>query len=291
MKLATFEANGRISYGIVRNNGIIDAGAHLSTRFPDLCALFAPDAFGNLEQLAKQDSVDFQPSEIRLLKPIPNPGKILCVGVNYPERAAEYKDNSEQPKYPSVFVRFPASLVAQDEPIVRPPESKQLDYEGEVALIVGRSGRRIAEKEALRHVAGYTICNEGTIRDWLRHGKFNVTPGKNFERTGALGPWIVTPDEIGSRPLRIITRVNGEIRQDDTTDRMIFSIPFLISYASHFCTLEPGDLLITGTPGGAGARFDPPRYLVPGDVVEVEVSGIGTLRNRVIDEFPVTLTT
>jgi 2-keto-4-pentenoate hydratase/2-oxohepta-3-ene-1,7-dioic acid hydratase in catechol pathway len=285
MKLATFEARaGRVSYGIVRSDGVIDAGARLTTQFPDLRALLSGGALGQLAEPEAQGSPDFDVSEVRLLKPIPNPGKILCVGVNYPERAAEYKDNPDAPKFPSIFVRFPASLVAHDEPIVRPPESPQLDYEGEVALVIGHKGRRIKESEALAHVAGYTACNEGTIRDWLRHGKFNVTPGKNFERTGALGPWLVTADEIGARPMRIVTRVNGEVRQDDTTDRMIFPIPFLISYISRFCTLEPGDILVTGTPTGAGARFDPPRYLVPGDVVEVEVSGIGVLRNRVIDE-------
>jgi 2-keto-4-pentenoate hydratase/2-oxohepta-3-ene-1,7-dioic acid hydratase in catechol pathway len=284
MRLATFQVGRRISYGIVRNDGMIDAGARLSNRFPDLRAVISAGAIGELEQLATQAPANFTLSEIRLLKPILNPGKILCVGVNYPERAAEYQENPEQAKYPSIFVRFPASLVAHDEPILRPPESQQLDYEGEVALIVGRRGRRIGESEALTHVAGLTICNEGTIRDWLRHGKFNVTPGKNFEGTGALGPWFVTPEEIGSPAMRIITRVNGEIRQEDTTDRMIFSIPSLISYISHFCTLEPGDILITGTPAGAGGRSNPPCYLVPGDVVEVEVPGIGILRNRVIDE-------
>jgi 2-keto-4-pentenoate hydratase/2-oxohepta-3-ene-1,7-dioic acid hydratase in catechol pathway len=288
MKLATFEIEERISYGVVKNDGVVDAGARLSSQFPDLRAVISAGAFHELEQLATHGGVDYQLSEIRLLKPIPNPGKILCVGVNYPGRAAEYKDNSEPPKYPSIFVRLPASLVAHEEPIVRPPESNQLDYEGEIALVVGlsggRRGRRIAESEALEYVTGYTICNEGTIRDWLRHGKFNVTPGKNFEGSGALGPWMVTPEELGSGPMRIITRVNDEIRQDDTTDRMIFSIPTLISYVSHFCTLEPGDILVTGTPAGAGARFDPPRYLVPGDLVEIEVPGIGILRNRVMDE-------
>ncbi len=284
MKLATFEARGSISYGIVKNDGVVDAGARLATQFPDLRAVISAGVLDQLANLAAQSASDYELSEIRVLKPIVNPGKILCVGVNYPDRAAEYKDNPDAPKYPSIFVRFPASLVAEDEPIVRPPESAQLDYEGEVALVIGRAGRRIAESEALAHIAGYTICNEGTIRDWLRHGKFNVTPGKNFERTGSLGPWLVTSDEIGSQPMRIVTRVNGEIRQEDTTDRMIFSIPFLISYVSRFCTLEPGDIVVTGTPTGAGARLDPPRYLVPGDVVEVEVSGIGVLRNRVIDE-------
>ena len=284
MKIATFSVNGRLSYGIVKDKGIINAASRLSGRFPDLRSVIAAGQLGELENLAAKAPIDFPLADVRLLKPIPDPGKILCVGVNYPDRAAEYKDNSERPKYPSIFVRFPASLVAHEEPIVRPPESKQLDYEGEVALVIGRRARRIAEDDALSCAMGYTICNEGTIRDWLRHGKFNVTPGKNFDATGSLGPWIVTSDEIGADPLRLTTRVNGEIRQEDTTDRMIFSMAFLISYISRFCTLEPGDIIVTGTPTGAGARFDPPRYLIPGDLVEVEVSRIGTLRNHVVDE-------
>jgi 2-keto-4-pentenoate hydratase/2-oxohepta-3-ene-1,7-dioic acid hydratase in catechol pathway len=282
MKLASFEVQGRKSYGIVKHGRIVDAGAHLGHSFPDLDSVISMDAISRLDELAAQG--DWALEDVRILKPLDHPGKILCVGVNYLDRNAEYKDSSEQPKYPSIFVRFPASLVAHEEHIVRPLESKQLDYEGEIALIIGRRGRRIAETDTAAHVAGYTICNEGTIRDWLHHGKFNVTPGKNFERSGSLGPWIATPDEIATGPMRIITRVNGEVRQDETTDRMIFPISFLISYISRFCTLEPGDILITGTPTGAGARFEPPKYLVPGDVVEVEVPGIGTLRNGVIDE-------
>ena len=284
MKIATFTVNGRLSFGVIKDRGIVDAGSRLSGRFPDLRSLIAAGRISQLEDVAAKAPIDFALADVRLLKPIPNPGKILCVGVNYPDRAAEYKENSERPKYPSIFVRFPASLVAHEEPIVRPPESKQLDYEGEVALVIGRPGRRISVGDAMSYAMGYTICNEGTIRDWLRHGKFNVTPGKNFEGTGSLGPWIVTSDEIGTNPLRLTTRVNGELRQEDTTDRMIFSMSFLISYISRFSMLEPGDIIVTGTPTGAGARFDPPRYLVPGDIVEVEVSRIGTLRNRVVDE-------
>jgi 2-keto-4-pentenoate hydratase/2-oxohepta-3-ene-1,7-dioic acid hydratase in catechol pathway len=284
MKLATFDAKGRTSYGVVKDQGVIDAGARFGARFEDLRAVISAGAINELRNLTARATEDFALSAVHLLKPIPNPGKILCVGVNYPERAAEYADNPEKPQYPSIFLRFPASLVAHDEPLLRPPESPQLDYEGEIALIIGRKGRRIAEKDALDYVAGYTICNEGTVRDWLRHGKFNVTQGKNFEKSGALGPWMVTADEIASNPLRIITRVNGEVRQDDTTDRMIFPVPFLISYISTFCTLEPGDIIITGTPTGAGARFYPPRFLMPGDVVEVEVPQIGILRNPVLDE-------
>jgi 5-carboxymethyl-2-hydroxymuconate isomerase len=167
---------------------------------------------------------------------------------------------------------------------VRPRESEQLDYEGEIVIVLGTGGRRIAESDALKHVFGYSCANEGTVRDWLRHAKFNVTPGKNFDCSGSIGPWVTSADEFGERALRVTTRVNGETRQDDTSDRMLFPISFLIAYLSRFCTLEPGDVILSGTPAGAGARFDPPRYLRPGDVVEVEVSGVGTLRNRVVDD-------
>lgn len=284
MKLATFDSGLRMSYGIVTGEGVIDAGSRIGLKFPDLHSVISAGAIGQLEGLAAKTRPDYALKDVRLLKPIARPGKILCVGVNYADRNTEYKDGSEPPKYPSLFVRFPESFVAHEEPLLRPPESKQLDYEGEIALVIGRIGRRIPQADAMTHVLGYTICNEGSIRDWLRHGKFNVTPGKNFEGSGALGPWIVTPDEVGPGPMRIITRVNGEVRQDDTTDHMLFSIPFLISYISCFCTLQPGDIIATGTPTGAGARFDPPKYLVPGDIVEVEVPHAGTLRNRVIDE-------
>jgi 2-keto-4-pentenoate hydratase/2-oxohepta-3-ene-1,7-dioic acid hydratase in catechol pathway len=284
MKLASFLSDRQASYGIVTQQGVIDAGPRFGAKFPDLLSVISAGAIGELGKLASNVNPDFAVGGLKFLRPIVRPGKIICVGVNYADRNAEYKDNSEQPKYPSLFVRFPDSLVAHEEAIVRPPESKQLDYEGEIALVIGRAGRRVSEADALTHVLGYTICNEGSIRDWIRHGKFNVTPGKNFERSGALGPWIVTADEMGAAPMRIVTRVNGEVRQDDTTDHMLFPIPALLSYISHFCTLQPGDVVATGTPTGAGARFDPPKYLVPGDVVEVEVPGIGTLRNRVIEE-------
>ncbi len=284
MKLASFEHARGESYGIITPKGVIDAGLRFVGRFPDLLSVIAAGAIEELRSLAASAKPDYSLGEIRLRKPIPRPGKILCVGVNYADRNAEYKDSSEQPKYPSLFVRFPDSLVAHDESLVRPSESEQLDYEGEIALVIGRRGRRISEAEAMSHVLGFTICNEGSIRDWIRHGKFNVTPGKNFEQSGALGPWIATSDELQHGPLRILTRVNGELRQDDTTEHMLFSMPYLISYISRFCSLQPGDVIATGTPTGAGARFNPPKYLVPCDVVEVEVPGIGTLRNRVIDE-------
>ena len=228
---------------------------------------------------------DISWKDIHYLPPVPNPEKIFCVGVNYANRNDEYRDQSSAPKYPSIFMRGPQSLAGHGEAILRPPESDQLDYEGEIALIIGKSGRRIAEADALDHVAGLTLCNEGTLRDWVRHGKFNVTPGKNFDASGSIGPWLVTPDEFANLDgLRLQTRVNGELRQDDTTLNMMFPFRTLIHYISTFAELVPGDIIVTGTPVGAGARFDPPRYLKPGDVIEVEVGGIGILHNRVADE-------
>lgn len=284
MKLVTFEAGGESSYGVVVAGGIVDVGRRLGHGLPDLEAVLAADALGHLSELAASASPDLDLASVRLRKPLTRPGKIICVGVNYPDRNAEYKDGSEAPLYPSLFVRFPASLVAHGEALIRPRESAQLDYEGEIAMIIGRRGRRIDVSDAMRYIAGYTLCNEGTIRDWVRHGKFNVTQGKNFEGSGSLGPYMITADEICRKALRIVTRVNGEVRQDDTTDRMIFKMPTLISYVSRFCTLEPGDIIVSGTPTGAGARFDPPRYLKPGDVVTIDVDGIGRLENRVQDE-------
>jgi len=210
--------------------------------------------------------------------------RYFCIGVNYPDRNEEYRDGSERPRYPSIFIRTHTSFVAHGEPIVRPRESEQLDYEGEIVVVIGKGGRRIPQGEALQHVLGYSCANEGSVRDWLRHSKFNVTQGKNFDRSGSLGPHLVPAGDIGPGPLRVLTRVNGEVRQDDTSDRMIFPIPYLISYLSTFCSLEPGDVILTGTPSGAGARLSPPRYLRPGDVVEVEVSNVGRLRNTVVGE-------
>ena len=168
---------------------------------------------------------------------------------------------------------------------MRPRASSQLDYEGELVLVIGKPGRHIAEKDALDHVAALSLCNEGTLRDWVRHAKFNVTQGKNFEASGSLGPWLVPyVEEAQIADIRLTTRVNGELRQDDRTSRLIFGFRYLIAYLSTFTTLMPGDLIVTGTPTGAGARLDPPRYLVPGDIIEVEAEGVGLLRNGVVDE-------
>ncbi len=284
MKLLSFRRDGRESYGVLAGAGVIDLGRRLGPDLPDLRSLLAADGLGRAAEAAARLAADHALAGVHLLKPIPTPGAFICVGVNYRDRTEEYKDGSDLPRHPSLFFRTPGSLVAHGEPIVRPPESEQLDYEGEIALIIGRGGRRIPEERAMDHVAGFSCVNEGTIRDWTRHGKFNVTQGKNFERSGSFGPWLVTADEIGGRSLTLTTRVNGEQRQRDTTDRLLFSFPALIRYISTFCELHPGDVITTGTPTGAGVRFNPPRYLRPGDVVEVEVSGVGVLRNEVIEE-------
>jgi 2-keto-4-pentenoate hydratase/2-oxohepta-3-ene-1,7-dioic acid hydratase in catechol pathway len=262
----------------------MDVKSRLDTQAVDLLSLIRSDDLDAARALARTAATDHRLEDVRILCPAGRHTRYFCIGVNYPDRNEEYKDGSERPKYPSIFMRSHTSLVAHEEPIVRPRESEQLDYEGEIVLILGSGGRRIPEGEALSHVFGYTCANEGTVRDWLRHAKFNVTPGKNFDRSGSMGPWVTSADELAGKALRVTTRVNGEVRQDDTSDRMLFPMPYLIAYLSRFCTLEPGDVILSGTPSGAGARFDPPRYLHPGDAVEVEVSGVGTLRNRVIDD-------
>ena len=243
---------------------------------------------GALMKLAEEGAKhapDHALAEINWLTPIPAPEKIICIGVNYPDRNAEYKDGSDAPKYPSMFMRTPRSFVGHNTPLVRPHASPQLDYEGELVIVISKGGRHIPREAAWSHIFGMTLANEGTIRDWLRHGKFNVTQGKNFDRSGSIGPWIVTADECDPRgPHDIVTRVNGEVRQQDSTERLMFPFDFLIHYLSTFATLKPGDVILTGTPTGAGARFDPPRWLKVGDVVEVESSRIGVLRNAVAAE-------
>ncbi|HUF72257.1 MAG TPA: fumarylacetoacetate hydrolase family protein [Gammaproteobacteria bacterium] len=284
MRLLSFRAGGRDRFGIARDDGIVDLSARLGKNARSLGELIA----GDLSRArAHEDAAetDFAPDDIEYLPPIARPGKIVCIGVNYGNRNAEYRDDSEAPKYPSVFMRTPESLVGHDQPIFRPPESEQLDYEGEIVLVIGRRGRRIAREAAWQHVAGLSLMNEGSVRDWLRHARFNVTQGKNFERSGAWGPWITTPDDMApDTPLHLTTRVNGELRQDDTTSNLIFPFDYLISYLSTFMPLAPGDIIATGTPTGAGARFDPPKYLKHGDVVTIHVPELGTLENRVEDE-------
>lgn len=282
MRLASYRTAGRDSYGIVRDDGILDLGS----RMPGVPDLMTAIAAGVLpEDLLAGDPCDLATADVTWTIPVTRPEKIWCIGVNYADRNAEYKDGTAPPKYPSLFCRTPSSFVAHGAPLERPKVSTQLDYEGEIVLVIGRAGRHIPRETAMDHVFGYTLCNEGSVRDWLHHGKFNVTQGKNFDRSGAIGPWIVTRSAAGDdRPFELTTRVNGEVRQQETTDRLMFPFDYLIAYLSTFATLKPGDLIVTGTPTGAGARFDPPRWLKPGDVVEVEVPRIGCLTNTVVDE-------
>jgi 5-carboxymethyl-2-hydroxymuconate isomerase len=285
LKLLSFEVQGRSSFGAVRGDGIVELRGRLAARLDCLQAVLGAGALDRARELVARASPDFAQADVRWLPPVPQPEKIFCIGVNYAERNEEYRDGSAAPKYPSVFMRTPGSLVGHRAPLLLPLESRQLDYEGEIAIVIGRTGRRIPVEQALAHIAGLTCMNEGTVRDWVRHGKFNVTQGKNFDASGAIGPWLVTADEFaGYDDLRVITRVNGETRQDDTTARLMFPFAQLIHYLSLFTTLRPGDIISTGTPTGAGVRFDPPRYLQAGDTVEVEVSGIGVLSNTVIAE-------
>jgi 2-keto-4-pentenoate hydratase/2-oxohepta-3-ene-1,7-dioic acid hydratase in catechol pathway len=284
-RLATYSIGGRTAYGAVLDGGMVDLSVRFGKDFPTLREVVAAGALTRLAEDAVSRSPDHALDAITWLPPIPQAEKIICIGVNYPDRNAEYKDGSDAPKYPSMFMRTPRSFVGHNTPLVRPRASAQLDYEGEVVIVIGKAGRHIPERAALDHIAAITLCNEGTIRDWLRHAKFNVTQGKNFDSTGSLGPWLIPyVAEAQIADIRLTTRVNGEIRQDDRTSRLIFSFRYLINYISTFATLVPGDIIVTGTPTGAGVRFDPPRYLKPGDVVEVEAEGIGILRNGVVDE-------
>jgi len=284
-RFASYSVGGRAGYGLVTDAGIVELSSHYGTQYPTLREVAAANAFHRLADEAAGRAADLPLAAVQYEIPIPAPEKIICVGVNFPDRNAEYKDGQEAPPNPSLFVRFPRSFTGHDRPLIRPPESPQLDYEGEIVIVIGKAGRRIAEREALDHIAALSLANEGTIRDWVRHAKFNVTQGKNFDRSGSIGPWLVPfRQEAQIADIALETRVNGELRQSDRTSRMIFSFRKIIAYVSTFTTLVPGDVILTGTPTGAGARFDPPIWLKPGDVVEVAAEGIGLLRNTIADE-------
>jgi 2-keto-4-pentenoate hydratase/2-oxohepta-3-ene-1,7-dioic acid hydratase in catechol pathway len=284
MNLVTFTADKAQHWGVTVPGGVLA----LSPEFPQWRTLRGVIEAGAIPQvLAAGQGRGFSHADgqFRYDIPVPDPEKIICVGVNFPDRNAEYKDGQEAPPNMSLFPRFARSFTGHGVPLIRPPESPQLDYEGEIAVVIGKGGRRIPESKALGHIAGLTLCNEGTIRDWVRHAKFNVTQGKNWDASGAMGPWLVPfTDSAQIVDVALETRVNGEIRQSDRTGRMLFPVARQIAYISTFTTLVPGDIIVTGTPTGAGARFDPPIWLKPGDVIEVSAQGIGTLTNGVADE-------
>ena len=283
-RLATVRIAGRQIWGAVVEGGFVELGPDFP-QWPTLRSVIAAQAIPVVLDAAKGRDATHAEGGFVWDIPVPDPEKIICVGVNFPDRNAEYRDGQDAPPNMSLFPRFARSLVGHGVPLTRPPESEQLDYEGEIAIVIGKGGRRIPEAEALSHIAALTLCNEGTIRDWVRHAKFNVTQGKNWDGSGAMGPWLVPFTEPAQiEDVALETRVNGAVRQSDRTGRMLFPVARQIAYVSTFTTLVPGDIIVTGTPTGAGARLDPPVWLKPGDVVEVSSPGLGTLRNGVVDE-------
>lgn len=281
MKLVSFERGGKSGFGLVVGDGVVDLVRALGGRYPDLKSLLAAGALGEARECSAS-APDFALADATLLPVIPDPGKIWCVGLNYGDHVQETgRQVTEQPVF---FLRVADSQVGHGQPILRPRESARLDYEGEIAVVIGKGGRRIAEADAWKHIAGYACYNDASVRDWQMHTSQWV-PGKNFWRTGGFGPWLVTADEIPAGTLMtLVTRLNGTEVQRATTAMMIHDIPRQIAYASTVAPLRPGDVIVTGTPGGVGAKRNPPLWMKAGDVVEVEVDCIGVLRNPVVDE-------
>ena len=264
--------------GIV-GDGVVTLGGR-NARHPTLCDALAADALGELRAAAAGKAPDHKLAQITFLPLIPNPEKILCVGINYRDHAAE--TGRDTMSNPQMFLRLVNTLVGHDGEMIRPKISTNFDFEGELAIVIGRPGRYIKKEDALAHVAGYTIFVDGSVRDYQ---KFSVTSGKNFPGTGPLGPWIVTTDELPDpHKLTLTTRLNGQVMQQSGTDILIHDVPALIAFVSNFTPLAPGDIIATGTPDGVGHRRNPPLWMKAGDVLEVEISGIGTLRNRIVDE-------
>ena len=281
MKLASFKTAQGASYGAVTSKGIVDLRRYLGNQYPDLKSLIEGNAFDQARKHLSE-TPDYQASDVVWLPVIPNPGKIICVGLNYQDHVVETgRDNTEQP---AIFLRVAESQVGHKQPIVRPRESKNLDFEAEIAVIIGIPGRRVTQEKAWGHIAGYSCYNDGSVRDWQRH-TIQWTAGKNFARTGGFGPWMVTADEIppGTK-MTLSCRLNGERMQHASTEQMIFKIPKIIEYVSTWTTLVPGDVIVTGTPGGVGARRTPPVWMKPGDKVEIEIDKVGVLENSIGEE-------
>lgn len=278
MRWLSFTRGERASFGFVEAEAVVDVGS-MATAPADLKAAIALDDLTALA--ADAHSAPRLPlTSIRYLPPIPNPGKILCVGLNYRDHQAETGRGGEG--YPTIFTRFASSQVGHDEPMIRPEESATLDYEGEIALVIGRAGRRIARGDALAHVAGVSIYNDGSVREYQRQTS-QFTPGKNFPATGAFGPWLMTLDELPDLDaLELVTRLNGVEMQRSTAALMVHGFAEIIEYCSIFTELTAGDVLVTGTPGGVGSARNPPIFMDAGDEVEVELRPVGLLRNRVI---------
>ncbi|MDW3686626.1 fumarylacetoacetate hydrolase family protein [Cupriavidus sp. CV2] len=282
MKLLSFEYRDQPSFGVVAGNGVIDLGPHRSAVGASLREALERGALPAIASIAAQSEATIPLADVRFLPLIPDPAKILCVGINYASHVKE--TGREMPKHPMFFTRFADSQTAHEQPILRPKASAKLDFEGELAVIIGKTARHVAAADALGYVAGYSCYNDGSVRDWQKH-TIQFTPGKNFPQTGGFGPWLVTTDEIPDPSrLSLTTRLNGEVVQQATTDDLIFSVGDVIAYCSTFTELRAGDVIITGTTGGVGAFREPPLWMREGDVVEVEISSIGVLRNTIRDE-------
>ena len=282
MKFLSFERGGAATWGAVIDGGVVDLGKAMGGTYPTLRSAIAGGALKEAGKVADGASPDATIDEITFLPVIPDPDKILCVGLNYKSHIEETGRSDSD--YPTIFTRFTNTQVGHGQPMIRPKDSTAYDYEGELAVIIGTGGRHISEADSLNHIAGYSCYNDGSIRDWQRHTS-QFTPGKNFVGTGGFGPWMVTTDEIPDpASMHLMTRLNGETLQDATTDLLVFTVPVLINYISTFTELVPGDVIVTGTPGGVGFKRNPPVFMKDGDTCEIEIDKIGILSNPIADE-------
>ena len=281
MKIGSYIVEGMASYGVKTNEGIVDLRERMGDKYADLLSVLRAFALDEVASAAKGQSADFQETDIQFLPVIPAPVNTYATGINYMTHILE--TGRDVPKTPSLFLKTQQSFVGHEQNIIRPKVSECLDYEGEFAAVIGKPGRNISENNWREYVAGYTIVNDGSVRDFQKR---SLDQGKNFYRTSASGPWMVTLDEAPENfgDMSLTTRKNGEIRQQATVDQLCFSLPQLIAYYSQIFQFQPGDVITTGTPDGAEHYRDPPRWLVPGDEVEIEITGVGVLRNRVVDQ-------
>ena len=281
MSFVSFELAGQASYGIWENESTwLQVPAAFKAQYPDLKSVIAAGKLDELNAAARQAGHKVEANTARLLPVIPSPGKIFCIGLNYKTHVAETK--RAESEYPSIFTRFVDSLSAHNAPLPHPKETKRFDFEGELAVIIGKGGRNIPQAQAFDHIAGYACFNDATARDWQRH-THQWIPGKNFPLTGPLGPFMATTKEVPDvNSLTLETRLNGEVVQHASLADLIFTLPVIIAYISGFTPLSPGDVIATGTPGGVGDRREPPLYMKADDVIEVEITGLGTLRNTVV---------
>lgn len=282
MKLISFNLNNEETFGAVKGDEVVNLKPLFKGEANTLKEVLEKDLLAKAGQLAANATATLKFADLELLPVIPEPGKIFCIGLNYDEHVKE--TNKEKTESPVIFLRVAESQVAHNDSIVLPPESAKLDYEGEIAIVIGKGGRRISEEDSWDHIAGYACYNDGSIRDW-QTATSQWIPGKNFWKTGGFGPWMVTADEIEpNQKLTLVTRLNGEEMQRATTDMLIHSIPRQIAYISSFLPLNPGDVIVTGTPGGVGAKRNPPVFMKEGDIVEIEVDAVGILRNTIAAE-------